>query len=156
MENRIRFQRVRPEDEKSIALIAGWYAAEWKIPESVTVGKLQGFPAEGTPFQLLLTRDDRPLATGGIHARVGLIDKEPRFGVFKNWLALLHTVPESRGQGLGSRLCEALAAQAKESGLLELHLFTHTAEGLYRRLGWQEVERLEINDRQIVVMRLEL
>ena len=50
-------------------------------------------------------------------------------------------------------LCEAIEAHAKAIGLTELHLFTHTAESLYKRLSWQELERLTLRGREIVVMR---
>ena len=37
----ISFQFISPENTTDIALIAGWYTSEWKIPQETSVEKLR-------------------------------------------------------------------------------------------------------------------
>jgi hypothetical protein len=41
-------------------------------------------------------------------------------------------------------------------GLEKIYLFTHTSESLYRRLGWQQLERLALGGKDIVVMEKDI
>jgi GNAT superfamily N-acetyltransferase len=152
MEN-IVFKIYEPQDVYTGYFIAEAYQSEWKIAQQETYRQLPKYQINATPFQITLSIDNQPIATGGIYNHVGLLTIEPRFAVYKNWLALVYTIPEKRGKGYGAMLCEAIEAHAKTIGLTELHLFTHTAESLYKRLGWQELERLTLRGREIVVMR---
>ena len=103
-----------------------------------------------------MTLDNKPIATGGLYNHVGLLDKEPRLKIYKNWLALVYTTPENRGKGLGALICNDIQSQAISLGLKNIYLFTHTAENLYKRLGWQQMERLVLGEKDIVIMKKEL
>jgi N-acetylglutamate synthase-like GNAT family acetyltransferase len=100
--------------------------------------------------------DGSPIATGGVYHHVGLLDAMPRLKEFQPWLALVYTLPEHRGKGYGASLCEEIQAQAKTMGTTDLFLFTYTAESLYKRLGWQQLERVELKGKDIAVMKREL
>lgn len=152
----ISFQKVTHYDKELIDLIADWYLQEWNIPKEQTIQKISSFPIDSIPFQIVLTIDGVPIATGGIYDHVGLLDREPRFRVYTPWLALVLTIPEHRNLGYGKLLCEKIQNSSKDLGLKEIFLFTHTAETLYKRLNWQELERLNLNDRYIVVMKKNL
>ena len=154
--NDIRHTLVKPDDNESIELIAGWYLTEWNIPKQTTIEKLKGFSADGLQFQLLIMLDGLPIATGGLYHHVGLLDKEPKFKVYKHWLALVYTAPEHRSKGYGALLCNAILARSKELGLKDIYLFTYTAERLYKRLDWQPLERFTVDGKDIVVMKKEL
>ena len=153
---KINYQLVKPGDKQTIDLIANWYVSEWNIPKEITIQKLSHFPDQGFPFQVLMTIDDIPVATGGIYEHVALLDREPKFKVYKPWLALVYTIPDNRNKGYGALLCEKIQGMAKDRGLKEIFLFTHTAESLYRRLGWEQLERIEIGEKNIVVMKKQL
>lgn len=142
-----------PHDAPTSRFIAEAYQSEWKIAEAETLNQLSKCQTDNTPFQMTLSIDNQLIATGGVYNQVGLLTVEPRFTVYKNWLALVYSVPEKRGKGYGAMLCEAIEAHAKEIGLTELHLFTHTAESLYKRLDWEVLERLILRGREIIVMR---
>lgn len=103
-----------------------------------------------------MTIDNVPIATGGLYKHVGLLDQEPRLKIYKNWLALVYTKPDNRGKGLGALICNHTQYQSKKLGLKEIYLFTHTVENLYRRLAWQQLERLALGGKDIVIMKKEL
>lgn len=155
MEN-IQYLPVLPGNDPHIALIAAWYLREWNISTDTTINKINSLPAEGDEFHLLMTLNGLPVATGGLYHRVGLMHRVPHLNAYPNWLALVYTLPEHRGKGLGARLCEHIQDKAKALGLQEIYLFTHTAETLYIRLGWTEVERIELEGKDIAVMKKSL
>lgn len=152
----IEYRIIRPDDNKNIELIADWYLSEWNIPIQTTIDKTKKLSADNYEFQILMTIDNKPIATGGLYNHVGLLDKEPKLKIYKNWLALVYTTPENRGKGLGALICRHMQTRAKDLGLKEIYLFTHTAENLYKRLEWQQLERLALGGKDIVVMKKEL
>ncbi len=152
----IEYHLVTPDDSLEIALIADWYFSEWGIPIQTTIDKTKKLTEGNNEFQIVMTLDNKPIATGGLYNHVGLLDKEPRLRIYKNWLALVYTIPENRGKGLGALICNHIQSQAKSLGLKNIYLFTHTAENLYIRLGWQQMERLVLGEKDIVIMKKEL
>lgn len=152
----IKYQIITPDDNENISLIADWYLTEWNIPIQTTIEKTKNLSADNYEFQVLMTIDNKPIATGGLYNHVGLLDKEPRLKMYKNWLALVYTKPDNRGKGLGALICSHIQDLSKDLGLKEIYLFTHTAENLYKRLDWQQLERLALGGKDIVVMKKEL
>ncbi|MBI4945201.1 MAG: GNAT family N-acetyltransferase [Bacteroidetes bacterium] len=144
------------KDKQTIKLIADWYLSEWNIAAEKTILQLLNFSTHGVPFQVLMKVDGFPIATGGLYDHVGLLDREPRFKIYKPWLALIYTTNANRNKGYGTMLCEKIQEISKDLGLKEIFLFTHTAESLYKRLGWQQLERIELSGKNIVVMKKEL
>jgi N-acetylglutamate synthase-like GNAT family acetyltransferase len=148
----IQFDIVRPNDQAIIQLIAAWYLSEWKIAIDMTTQRLQTITPDNSQFQILMTLDGTPISTGGLYHHVGLLDKAPHLKVHKHWLALVYTTPKQRNQGYGALICQHIQHHSKSIGIDKLYLFTDTAERLYRRLGWAEIESLSIDSRNIVVM----
>lgn len=154
--SKIDFHILQPQDRTSFQLIADWYLSEWKIPRDKTIQRLQNITTDKSQFQILMTLDGTPVSTGGLYDHVGLLDKEPRLKIYKNWLALVYTVPDKRHQGYGALICNYIRDLSKKSGLDTMYLFTDTAEQLYKRLGWSEMERVNVGDRSVVIMRMDL
>jgi GNAT superfamily N-acetyltransferase len=154
--NIFTFEIVRPDNLHEIQLIAEWYFKEWNIPKETTIGKISSYNGEKIPFQLLMKMDGSPIATGGVYNHVGLLDYDPRYKKYGPWLALVYTSPENRKKGYGAILCEKIQDLSKEFGLNEIFLFTFTAESLYKKLGWQEIERLNYKGKDTVIMKKEL
>jgi GNAT superfamily N-acetyltransferase len=152
----INYQIIEPKDTKNIELIADWYLSEWNIPVQTSIDKIKKLSAHDFEFHVLMTLDNHPVATGGLHNYISLMDKVPRLSIFKNWLSLVYTKPDFRGQGLGALICNHIQDRSKDVGLKEIYLFTHTAENLYKRLHWQQLERLALGGKDIVVMKKEL
>ena len=103
-----------------------------------------------------MTLDSTPISTGGLYNHVGLLDKEQRLKIYKNWLALVYTIPNERHKGFGALICKHIEDHSKDLSLDTIYLFTDTAERLYKRLGWHEMERLEVDGRKVIVMNKRL
>ncbi|MFT4017304.1 MAG: GNAT family N-acetyltransferase [Agriterribacter sp.] len=154
--NNINFQIVKSYDPEIFMLIADWYFSEWNIPVNTTIERLKAITADKDQFQVLMTLDGKPIATGGVYNHVGLLDKVPELAIHKKWLALVYTVPEKRRMGYGALICNHILHHAKISGIEKMNLFTDTAESLYQRLGWTVTDRLTVNKRSIAVMEYAL
>jgi GNAT superfamily N-acetyltransferase len=152
----IKFNLLRPDDQSAFKLIAGWYLNEWEIPVDKTIQRFQKLTTDKYLFQVIMMLDGIPVSTGGLYNHVALIDKEPRFKVYKHWLGLVYTIPEQRHKGYGALICKFIQGHSTTLGLNEMYLFTDTAEQLYKRLGWTELERLAMENRNVVVMKLDL
>lgn len=72
------------------------------------------------------------------------------------WLGGLFVVPEWRNRGVGTMLTHRATEEARRLGVSQLYLWTHTAEALYRKLGWQVVERTDYFGKEAVVMQIGL
>ncbi len=152
----IKYQIIRPDDNENIELIADWYLCEWNIPVQTTIEKIRNLSIDKSEFQILMSLNNKPIATGGLYNHVGLLDREPRLKIYKNWLALVYSKPDIRGKGLGALICKNIQDHSKDLELKEIYLFTHTAENLYKRLGWQHLERIALGGKDIIVMKKEL
>src|SRR3954464_2713054 len=150
------FDIISPKDNKTIELIADCYLSEWNISKDKTIHKINSFAHDTSQFQAVMTLNGVPVTTAGLYHEVGLLDKEPRFRAYQNWLALVYTIPVERHKGLGALICNYIDDRARKLGVQEMHLFTDTAEPLYKRLGWQEAERFALGERNVVVMKKNL
>ncbi|MGE8721493.1 GNAT family N-acetyltransferase [Leptospira terpstrae] len=155
IEGHLGFRVLLPNELETFELIAGWYFDEWKIPIEKTISKLEKITLDDSQFQVLTILGDRPIATGGIYHHVGLLEKEPRFNIYKHWLGLVYTDPDFRQQGIGTKLCRSIEVTAKDRGIREIYLFSDTAVSLYNRLGWAEVEAVTYGQRTVTVMKKE-
>jgi len=152
----LKFHILQPNDHKLMELIATWYASEWNIPVSKTIERLKAITIDSSQLQVIILLNDVPISTGGLYNHVGLLDKEPRFKMYKNWLALVYTTPAMRHQGYGALICNCIQEYSKRLDIQAIYLFTDTAEKLYQRLGWYPLENLTLGERKIVVMKREL
>ena len=72
------------------------------------------------------------------------------------WLGALLVLPEWRNRGVGTMLMHRATGEARRLKVPRLYLWTHSAEGLYRKLGWQVVERSDYYGKEAVVMQIDL
>ena len=72
------------------------------------------------------------------------------------WLGGLLVLPEWRNRGVGTMLMHRATEEARRLNVSRLYLWTPSAELLYRKLGWQVVERTEYFGKEAVVMQLDL
>ena len=71
-----------------------------------------------------------------------------------HWIGEIFVLPQHRGQGLGSRITEALSAYAFSCGVPRLFLYTPDQQSLYHRLGWVEVAEEVVNAELVSIMQL--
>ena len=71
------------------------------------------------------------------------------------WLGALLVLPQWRGRGIATALMRRAVEIARDSNLERLYLWTHSAEGLYLKLGWSVVERDNYCGKNIVVMQFD-
>lgn len=150
------YVNVAQKDLKTIQMIAEWYSSEWNIAKETTVQQIANFPTSGVPFQIVMKADNMPVATAGLYNHVKLLDFESGFSKYGPWLALVYTTSENRNKGYGTLICKQIEEISSNLGLKKIYLYTSTAEKLYKHLGWEEMERLTIQSREIVVMEKEL
>jgi len=72
------------------------------------------------------------------------------------WLGGLLVLPEWRNRGVGTTLMRRATEEARRLDVPRLYLWTHSAEGLYHKLGWQVVERTEYCGMHIVIMQIDV
>jgi GNAT superfamily N-acetyltransferase len=72
------------------------------------------------------------------------------------WLGGLLVLPEWRNHGVGTMLMYRATEEARRLKVPRLYLWTHSAERLYRKLGWQVVERSDYFGKEAVVMQMDL
>ena len=150
----LKFHILKQEEESTFQLLANWYYDHWQMPREKTIEKLKKVTSSRQQFHVLMTVDNIPIATGGLHDHVSLQDKVPRLNEYKDWLALVYTIPGERGKGYGAQLCNFIMVRAKEKGVKKMYLFTEKAESLYMRLGWTMLEKLFEGERELTVMTI--
>jgi GNAT superfamily N-acetyltransferase len=150
--NQIEVNLISNKDEKLIYLISRWYHQEWSIPPERTVQRIMSHPNDDVLFQYILTINSTPAATGGLYQNVGLHQVYPEYKKWGPWVALIYTDPKFRNLGLGSRLLHEIEEQAYERNFKDLYLFTFTAEDLYKRNGWSELDRVDYHYKDTVIM----
>lgn len=132
---------LKPGDTALATQLAAWYFQEWNIAPELYLPRLIALDPTDVEIQLVLFHHDKPIASGGIHHKVGLLHIAPEYTILDPWLAVLYTLPEYRKQGLGSILLLALEQAAANCGYSKLYLYTHTAENLYSREGWSHIQK---------------
>lgn len=154
--SKIEFQIVKPDDTKTIELIADWYLKEWKIPAQTTIERLSALQIGGVPFQVMMTLAEVPIATGGLYNHIAQHDHEPYFKINGAWFALMYVAEKNRNLGYGAMLSEKIQTLSKSYGLKEIFLFAYTGETLYKRIGWLQIARVSSKDKDIAVMKKQL
>jgi GNAT superfamily N-acetyltransferase len=69
------------------------------------------------------------------------------------WLAGVYVVTSQRRRGVGSRLSERIASEARALGATDMYLYTPTMEAFYAKRGWRVIDRCEYLDVPVTVMR---
>jgi len=156
MVSEIKIEKLDPTDEDSIQKIAHWYFDEWDTPIEKTLRRLSNQPNQDTLFQLVLSSNQRIVATGGLCNNVNIYKVHPKLKKFSPWIGLLYTQKEYRNKGFGSILLKEIERYAIEKDLNKIYLYTFTAESLYQRGGWKEIERIIYKDHETVVMEKNL
>lgn len=143
-------------NKKLINKIANWYFNEWDTPIEKTVSRLLNQPNDDVLIHIVLFLNGEAIGSGGICTKVNLLSTHERFRQFNPWIALVYTEEKYRSRGFGKMLMDQLDNHAREIGLSKIYLYTATAESLYKRCGWTEIERIIYKGQDTVVMEKEI
>ncbi|MBB3770166.1 GNAT superfamily N-acetyltransferase [Angulomicrobium tetraedrale] len=105
----------------------------------------------GLPRTFVLLEDRQPL--GMVTLAQDDLDIRPNLNP---WLADLYVAEPFRGRGHGLRLVQGLEAEARETGIARLWLFTTNAAMLYAKAGWIAVETVAWRCGAITIMKRDL
>jgi GNAT superfamily N-acetyltransferase len=140
-----------------VPVIAGWHWDKWgnHDPQGSldkwTVGLASRTQRDRIPMTFVAFDDDQPVGS----AVLVEYDMEIRRDLTP-WLAGVYVQPDFRSRGVASRLVEAAMNAAQELGVETLYLYTRSAVGLYQRLGWKELDRIEYQGREVTIMYAQL
>lgn len=152
----IKYKIINFSDINHIDKIAEWYFTEWNIPKVNTIKSLSEKIPNHVIFQTLMTADNTAIGSGGLYYKVGIQNRIQKFKNYVPWIALMYTEPAVRGQGYGEKLLKTIELEAIRKGFTKVYLFTHTAESLYKRNGWSQIDRYQIDGKNIVIMKKEI
>jgi predicted N-acetyltransferase YhbS len=102
------------------------------------------------PLTLVAFHDEQLVGT--VSLKLHDLDTRPNLAP---WLGALLVLPDWRNRGVASMLVHHAVDTARRLNLPELFLWTHSAKGLYLKLGWEVVERTDYCGMEIVVMKTE-
>ncbi len=69
------------------------------------------------------------------------------------WLASLYVDPAWRGRGHANRMIAAALELARQNDVSFLHVFTESAEGIFRKHGFLPLADAETNGRPVAILR---
>ncbi len=148
----IEYKEIISSEIEIINRISNWYFNEWKIPKQKTIKSLTDTSNSNVIFQTLMIDSKISIGTGGLYDSVEIQNQVEKYKSHSPWIALMYTKPEMRRKGLGGKLLDRIELEAQKRGYQKIYLFTHSAESLYIRKGWSEIERLQIEGKNIVIM----
>ena len=106
----------------------------------------------GVPFTYVaLAQSGRPLGCASVKLRE-LADHPDK----EHWLGEVFIRRERRGQGIGSALIAHCVSRSAQLGIAALYLYTPDRQALYRRFGWADHQRAEVNGEPVTIMLLQL
>jgi GNAT superfamily N-acetyltransferase len=138
-------------------VLAAWVQAEWGhlLPERTEEMLVAAFRQRTAPHVIpesfVAMAGDRPVGMASL-----IEDDMKTRPDLSPWLAAVYVLPEFRNRGVGSRLVQAVMAEASTLGVERLYLFTPDQEAFYRRLGWRTLERTNYRGENVVIMVYEV
>jgi len=101
----------------------------------------ESYWASGIPFELVERSIENSLCFGAFEngAQVGFARVVTDYATF-GYLADVFVLSSHRGQGIGRQLLEAVKNHPDLQRLRRWHLVTRDAHGLYKEIGFREIE----------------
>jgi GNAT superfamily N-acetyltransferase len=137
-----------------IPVLADWIYEEWghndsnNSPEKVRSHLIEYLNLDQIPLTTVIMRDSQPIASASLKIRE--METHPQY---LHWLGGVYVHPKYRQQGIGSRLVEHAAGEAKRLAVEDLYLYTRSHVRFYTQLGWQVIERPIYEGRLAIVMK---
>lgn len=136
-----------------VPIIAKWHWDEWGHLD--TDGSLLKWIAslagrnnhDQIPMSFVAVENGKPIGSVTIEEH----DMETRKDLTP-WLAGVYIKPECRSRGVASQLIHSALETANRLEINNLYLYTHSASGLYAKLGWIELEKCQYQGREVIIM----
>lgn len=142
-----------------IPIIGRWYNEEWGVrihgeTEQQSIEKLEDYlNINSMPFVLVAIEQTSLLGVAQLkyHEMVDIFPNK------EHWLGGVFVAPDHRNGGIGSKLAQEIASRAPSYGVSTLHLQTEQLDGgIYRKLGWQPVQKVNNHGMNVLVMERHL
>ena len=136
------------------AELARLHAEEWQHlyrgwNEQTALKEFGAQKKDGSLPTTLVLRDGEQLI-----GSVSIVDDDCEARTDLNpWLASLYVVPAQRGRGHGNRLIAAALDFARRNDVEFLHVFTESAEGIFRKHGFLPLADAKTNGRPVTILR---
>ncbi|WP_129139447.1 GNAT family N-acetyltransferase [Modicisalibacter coralii] len=102
---------------------------------------------DGLPIAWVAMVAGQPVATSALR----VCDLDGREDLTP-WLAGVFVMPEYRGRGIASKVCEVAERQAWSWNVETLYLHTPDQQALYRKRGWRRLETADWNGVETTIM----
>jgi GNAT superfamily N-acetyltransferase len=139
-----------------VPLVADWlWDAFWRAGGHSRAETLdavqQSVTARPMPRTFILLVGGDPVGTASLVAHD--LDERPDL---TPWLAGVFVAPHARGRAYAAHLIAAVEAAAQAAAIRTLWLYTHAAERIYARAGWQTVDTVLHGGKPVALMRRDL
>lgn len=138
--------------------VAKWYFDEWASSVSgATIDKVkqkvaQSISRHTAPMVVLASEDG--LVIGAAELKLHEMDIFPEY---EYWLGGVYVDESRRGSGIGSLLVKQVIERAAKAQIDRLYLQTEALDGgIYTRLGFSPLEKVNYNGYDVLVMKTDI
>lgn len=149
--------RIQPLEQQHIAELAAWHHAEWQhLDRSVDENTRRARLAEhcsttALPMTFIALEND------GLVGNICLVAQEiPDRPQYSPWISRIYVSPRHRGKAIGKDLIVHAKAALRQQGHTDLYLLTEDKSAYYARLGWENVEKYQLNGHAVDIMKIAL
>ena len=151
--SKLSFRRFRDHPEAA-EVVAGWWFEQWGHEDPTgtfasTLAVLRAGEGKLLPVTVLAYLNDDLVGAAQLKAH----ELHAQVPALTPWLGNVFVAPEQRGAEIAAGLVAEIETLAREAGFRRLYLQTQALDGgLYARVGWQAVRRLETSHGTVMLM----
>lgn len=149
--------RIQPLEQRYIDELASWHHAEWHhldrtLDEATRQARLIAHCSTASlPFTFIALEGDA--LVGGICLITEEVADRPQYSP---WISRIYVSPAHRGESIGKALIDRAKMALSQQGYSKLYLLTEDKAAYYARLGWERVEKHQLNGHSVDIMKIVL